>query len=63
VEDYDVIIVVIAARRELKVFLPGSHPPVSKRRGRENVLYIHVTLVPFLKTSGEVMTKPISTVS
>jgi CTP synthase len=26
--------------------------------GRENVLYIHVTLVPFMKTSGEVKTKP-----
>ncbi|MCL6547685.1 MAG: CTP synthase [Alicyclobacillus sp.] len=26
--------------------------------GRENTLYIHVTLIPFLKTSGEVKTKP-----
>lgn len=26
--------------------------------GRENVVYIHVTLVPFLPTSGEVKTKP-----
>jgi len=26
--------------------------------GRENVLYIHVTLVPYLSTSGEVKTKP-----
>ena len=26
--------------------------------GRENVIYIHVTLVPFLPTSGEVKTKP-----
>jgi CTP synthase len=26
--------------------------------GRENVLYIHVTLVPFLKKSGEIKTKP-----
>lgn len=26
--------------------------------GRENVVYIHVTLVPYLKTSGEVKTKP-----
>ncbi len=26
--------------------------------GRENVLYIHVTLVPYLRTSGEVKTKP-----
>ncbi len=26
--------------------------------GRENVIYIHVTLVPYLKTSGEVKTKP-----
>ncbi len=26
--------------------------------GSENVLYIHLTLVPFIKTSGEVKTKP-----
>ncbi|MGV8073366.1 MAG: CTP synthase [Syntrophobacteraceae bacterium] len=26
--------------------------------GREHVIYIHVTLVPYLKTSGEVKTKP-----
>lgn len=26
--------------------------------GRENVLYIHVTLVPYLKMSGEIKTKP-----
>lgn len=26
--------------------------------GRENVLYIHVTLVPYLKSSGELKTKP-----
>jgi len=26
--------------------------------GRENVLYIHVTLVPFMKAAGEVKTKP-----
>ena len=26
--------------------------------GRENVVYIHVTLVPYLSTSGEVKTKP-----
>ncbi|MGH7804483.1 MAG: CTP synthase, partial [Candidatus Binatia bacterium] len=27
-------------------------------RGRENVLYIHLTLVPFIPTAGEVKTKP-----
>jgi len=27
-------------------------------RGRENVLYIHLTLVPFISTAGEVKTKP-----
>jgi CTP synthase len=27
-------------------------------RGRENVLYVHLTLVPFLPTAGEVKTKP-----
>jgi CTP synthase len=27
-------------------------------RGRENVLYMHLTLVPFISTAGEVKTKP-----
>jgi len=31
--------------------------------GRENVVYIHVTLVPYLSKSGELKTKPTSTVS
>ena len=26
--------------------------------GRENVLYIHVTLVPYIETAGELKTKP-----
>ena len=26
--------------------------------GKENVLYIHLTLVPYIKTAGEVKTKP-----
>ena len=26
--------------------------------GRQNVMYIHLTLVPFIKTSGEIKTKP-----
>ena len=26
--------------------------------GRENVLYVHLTLLPFIKTSGELKTKP-----
>ena len=26
--------------------------------GRENVLYVHLTLIPFIKTSGELKTKP-----
>ena len=26
--------------------------------GRENVLYIHLTLVPFIETAGELKTKP-----
>ena len=29
-----------------------------KDLGRENVLYIHLTLVPYMKTSGELKTKP-----
>lgn len=31
---------------------------VSKDVGKENTLYIHVTLVPYLKKSGELKTKP-----
>ncbi len=31
---------------------------LKKDIGKENVMYIHVTLVPYLKTSGEVKTKP-----
>ena len=31
---------------------------VSVEMGRENVVYIHVTLVPYLKMSGEMKTKP-----
>ncbi|MDO9289718.1 MAG: CTP synthase [Thermodesulfovibrionales bacterium] len=26
--------------------------------GRENVLYVHLTLIPYIKTSGEIKTKP-----
>ncbi len=41
-----------------------SHPfleairQVSRDVGRENVLYIHVTLIPYLRVSGEMKTKP-----
>ena len=31
---------------------------VGREKGRENALYIHVTLVPYLKASGEHKTKP-----
>lgn len=31
---------------------------VSRDVGKENVLYIHVTLIPYLKMSGEMKTKP-----
>jgi CTP synthase len=31
---------------------------VSAEKGKENVVYIHVTLVPYLKMSGELKTKP-----
>ncbi|MCX7795318.1 MAG: CTP synthase [bacterium] len=31
---------------------------LKKDIGKENVMYIHVTLVPYLKTSGELKTKP-----
>ena len=27
-------------------------------KGKDNVLYIHLTLVPFIKTAGELKTKP-----
>jgi len=31
---------------------------VKADRGRENVLYVHLTLVPYIKTAGELKTKP-----
>ena len=31
---------------------------ISSDIGRENVMYIHVTLIPYLKAAGEVKTKP-----
>ena len=31
---------------------------VKADRGKENVLYIHLTLVPYIKTAGELKTKP-----
>ena len=34
--------------------LPWSEPHL----GKENTLYIHLTLVPYIKTSGEIKTKP-----
>ncbi|GLI36201.1 CTP synthase [Desulforhabdus amnigena] len=60
VEDYDVIIVEIGGTVGDIESLPFLEAIRQFRNdvGRENVLYIHVTLVPFLKTSGEVKTKP-----
>jgi CTP synthase len=31
---------------------------IRQERGRENTLYIHLTLVPFIRTAGELKTKP-----
>jgi CTP synthase len=31
---------------------------VKSDRGKENVLYVHLTLVPYIKTAGELKTKP-----
>jgi CTP synthase len=31
---------------------------VKNDRGKENVLYVHLTLVPYIKTAGELKTKP-----
>ena len=44
--------------RHRKPAVPGGHPPVSLDVGKENCLYIHLTLVPYLKAADELKTKP-----
>jgi len=38
--------------------ISGSHEQFALEVGKENVLFIHVTLVPYLNASGELKTKP-----
>ena len=46
-------------RRHRVAAVPRGDPPVPRARsGRENVLYLHVTLVPFIDAAGELKTKP-----
>ncbi|MFP5214079.1 MAG: CTP synthase [Acidobacteriota bacterium] len=60
VEDHDVTIVEIGGTVGDIESLPFLEAIRQFRNdvGRENVIYIHVTLVPYLPTSGEVKTKP-----
>jgi len=59
-KDYDIVIVEVGGTVgdiEGLPFLEAIRQ-LKKDIGKENVMYIHVTLVPYLKTSGEVKTKP-----
>ncbi len=38
--------------------VPRGDPPVPRGGGARNVCYIHLTLVPYIATAGEVKTKP-----
>ncbi len=60
VDDVDVVIVEIGGTVGDIESLPFLEAIRQFRNdvGRENALYIHVTLVPYLKTAGEVKTKP-----
>jgi CTP synthase len=60
VDDVDIVIVEIGGTVGDIESLPFLEAIRQFRNdlGRENVIYIHVTLVPYLKTSGEVKTKP-----
>jgi len=59
-DDYDVVIVEIGGTVgdiESQPFLEAIRQ-FRYEVGRENVLYIHLTLVPYIATSGELKTKP-----
>ena len=58
--DYDVLIVEIGGTVGDIESLPFLEAIRQMRYdvGRENVCYMHLTLVPFIKTSGEIKTKP-----
>ncbi len=57
---YDVIIVEIGGTVGDIESLPFMEAirQVMLEKGRDNVIYIHVTLVPFIKSAGEMKTKP-----
>ena len=44
--------------RHRKPAVPGGHPPVPRRRGRQDLAYVHLTLVPYIGAAGELKTKP-----
>lgn len=59
-DDYDVVIVEIGGTIgdiESLPFLEAIRQ-IRYDVGRENVLYIHLTLIPYIKTAGEIKTKP-----
>jgi len=58
--DYDIVIVEIGGTIGDIESLPFLEAIRQFRYdvGRENVLYIHLTLIPFIKASGEIKTKP-----
>jgi CTP synthase len=59
-DDYDVVIVEIGGTIgdiESLPFLEAIRQ-IRYDVGRENVLYIHLTLIPYIRTAGEIKTKP-----
>ena len=45
-------------RRHRVAAIPRSDPADGHHPGRENVCYVHLTLVPYIATAGEMKTKP-----
>ncbi|MDP3297542.1 MAG: CTP synthase [Thermodesulfovibrionia bacterium] len=59
-DDYDIVIVEIGGTIgdiESLPFLEAIRQ-IRYDVGRDNVLYVHLTLIPYIKTSGELKTKP-----
>ena len=58
--DTDVIISEVGGqnRRHRVPAVPRGDPPVPPRASPENVIYIHVTYVPFVDSAGELRAKP-----
>ena len=45
-------------RRHREPAVPRSHPPTRQRAGPQRSLFVHLTLVPWIPSAGELKTKP-----